>query len=57
MVTVARKDAVHLCGLIVSLDNMRSLIQQEQNLRGELEEYRDFALQPGISTRMPAIAH
>ena len=32
----------------VNAHNMRSLMQQEQNLRGELEEYRDFALQPEI---------
>ena len=32
----------------VNAHNMRSLMQQEQNLRDELEEYRDFTLQPEI---------
>lgn len=32
----------------VNAHNMRSLMQQDRNLRGELEEYRDFALQPEI---------
>ncbi len=28
--------------------NMRSLMQQQRNLRDELEEYREFTLQPEI---------
>lgn len=32
----------------VNTHNMRSLMQQERNLRDELEEYREFSLQPEI---------
>ena len=32
----------------VNAHNMRSLMQQERNLRDELEEYREFTLQPEI---------